>query len=284
MMAALWQRLRHGTALLVQQPDWSLFAGENWPGKIMDVPVADRFHAKQGRSIGRWRLQAGECRLTVYLKRHYRLPRWAGWLATLFPRHAWSPGLGEWQRLHVAARHGMPVPRAVAAGQWVGPWGRLRGFIAIEELADELPLHEAIPLAAKRLPSLAFAQWKRSLIVELVRLVRALHDQKLFHNDLYLCHFYIAEADTRLIPPDWRDRVHVIDFHRFGRSGLPGYARIKDLGQLLYSSDVDGLTDRDRWRFWRHYRGGPERHWLRWAILFKCGRYQRHNAKRRKRQ
>src|SRR5260221_7400436 len=41
MMAALWQRLRHGTALLVQQPDWPVFAGADWPKNIMEVPVVD---------------------------------------------------------------------------------------------------------------------------------------------------------------------------------------------------------------------------------------------------
>jgi hypothetical protein len=64
---------------------------------------------------------------------------------------------------------------------------------------------------------------------------------------------------------------------------LPGYARIKDLGQLLYSSDVAGVTDRDRMRFGQQYRGGPERHWLLRAIQFKCRQYQRHKTRRRKR-
>ena len=284
MIAALWGRLRHGVALLFQQPDWPAFVGEDWPQRIMDVAVHDRFHAKQGRTIARWSLDSNDRRLTVYLKRHYRLPRWAGWLATLFPDHGWSPGLGEWQRLRSAVEHGVPAPRAVAAGQWVGPWGRLRSFIAIEELADELPLHEAIPLAARRLSPLAFARWKRELIVELVRLVRLLHDRRWFHNDLYLCHFYIAEADTRQVPASWRERVHLIDFHRYGQARFTAaYARVKDLGQLLYSSsNVAGITDHDRLCFWRCYRGARERPWLRRAILFKCGRYQRHNARKRK--
>lgn len=283
MIAALWDRVHRGAALLFQQPDWPAFAGADWPQRIMDVAVHDRFHAKQGRTIARWSLKSNGRRLTVYLKRHYRLPRWAGWLATLLPRRAWSPGLGEWQRLQIAVQHGVPVPRAVAAGQWVGPWGRLRSFIAIEELADEIPLHEAIPLAAKRLPPLLFARWKQELIVELVRLVRLLHDRRFFHNDLYLCHFYMADSDTGRIPSSWRDRVHLIDFHRFGRAAITAaYARVKDLGQLLYSSDVEGITDRDRLRFWQHYRGERERPWLRRAILFKCGRYQRHNARKRK--
>ena len=232
MIAALWRRLRDGAAHFVQQPDWAEFAGENWPVRIMDVAVRDRFHAKQGRSIGRWRLDAHDRSLVVYLKRHYRLPRWAGLLAAFFPGRAWSPGLQEWQRLQVAARQGLPVPRAVAAGQWAGPWGRLRGFIAVEELAGMLPLHEAVPLAAKRLPPPLFRRWKRGLILELVRLVQMLHRRGWFHNDLYMCHFYIPETLTLALPESWHDRIHVIDFHRFGRAA----------GHVLRSRQGPGST------------------------------------------
>ena len=49
----------------------------------MQVEVTDRFSAKQGRSTGRWVLQAGGSRLVVYLKRHYQLPWWLGLLTSL---------------------------------------------------------------------------------------------------------------------------------------------------------------------------------------------------------
>jgi hypothetical protein len=283
MIGLLWSRLRRSTAHLIHQPDWPRFAGHDWPARIMDVPVTDRFHVKQGRSIGRLRLRSNDRTLTVYLKRHYRLPRWAGLLATLFPSRPWSPGLQEWQRLEEAARHGVPVPRPVAAGQWAGPWGRLRGFLAVEELTGELALHEAIPLAAQRLPPDSFVRWKRGLMREMLRLVRMLHERSLFHNDLYLCHFYISEADTQAIPASWSNRVHLIDLHRLCRRRFTSFLnRAKDLAQLLYSSQVQGVTDRDRLFFWQHYRGASSRALLRWAILFKCRLYRRHNAKRRR--
>ena len=117
---------------------------------MLTLDVPDREHRKQGRAIGRWTLTAEDGRtLVVYLKRHFELPRRHGWLAKLLPGRAWSPGLQEWDNLQRAAAAGLPVPRAVAAGEWRGPGGRLQSFLAVEELADQWPLHEAIPLAAE---------------------------------------------------------------------------------------------------------------------------------------
>jgi heptose I phosphotransferase len=256
----------------------------------MQLEITDRFHAKQGRSTCRWKLpespgQPASSGLTVYLKRHYRLPWWQGLLATLWPAGNWSPAYQEWQHLEWAHQQGVPVPRVVAAGEFIGPWCRLRSFLAVEELADMLPLHEAIPLAGQRLAPLEFRRWKRSLVAELARLTRLLHDRRTFHKDLYLCHFYIARADTGALP-DWRGRVYLIDLHRLTRHPLTWRLwQVKDLAQLLYSTDVPGLDDRDRLCFWRDYRGPgpwrPAQTWLRALVLFKWRRYSRHNARRK---
>jgi heptose I phosphotransferase len=281
---SLWQRLARGVRRVRQRPDWARFAGADWPERIMEVAVTDRFHAKQGRSTGRWVLQAGGERLGVYLKRHYVLPRWRGLLAALWPAAGWSPALEEWDHLEWARREGMPVPAAVAAAEYVGPWGRLRSVLAVEELTGMLPLHEAIPAAAAALPPPDFLRWKRGLVAEVARLARALHDRRRFHKDLYLCHFYVLEGDTRTVPA-WAGRVHLIDLHRLARH--PWTWRVwqaKDLAQLLYSSEVAGVDPRDRLRFWRLYLGPGRRsrvgRWLRRAVLFKASRYRRHNARK----
>jgi heptose I phosphotransferase len=247
----------------------------------MHVPVTDRFHAKQGRSIGRWVLDADGQRLVVYLKRHYRLPRWLGLLATLHPGAGWSPAVQEWKHLEWARAGGMPVPEAVASGEYIGPWGRLQSFLAVEELTGMLPLHEAIPAAYHALDPVSFACWKRGLISEMAGIVRSLHQRRWFHKDLYFCHFYIAEDDTHTLP-NWTGRVRMIDFHRLAkhRWSWPIWQG-KDLAQLLYSSDVEGVTARDRFRFWQAY--GPRedhstyRRWLAHYVRMKAGRYQRHN-------
>jgi heptose I phosphotransferase len=280
-VSSLWRRLRRGVRLLRRASDWARFAGEGWEDRIMAEPVTDRLHEKQGRSIGRRIFADGRQQLSVYLKRHYKLPWWRGVMATLFPDRAWSPGLQEWQHLVWARSEGLPVPRPVAAGQTVGPWFRLQGFLAVEELHGMLPLHEAVPLAASRFDAVTFASWKRGLTAELARLARELHRRKVFHKDLYFCHFYIPESFTRSAPANWLNRVMMIDLHRLGRHTLTAaWWQAKDLAQLLYSSEVDGVTARDRVRFWKLYRTGwpgrPPGEWLLPLVRWKWRFYQRH--------
>jgi heptose I phosphotransferase len=275
---------------VLQAPDWALFAGPAWPERIMQVEVTDRFSAKQGRSTGRWVLQAGGSRLVVYLKRHYQLPWWLGLLARAWPACYWSPALREWQHLDWARSRGVPVPRTVAAGERVGPGCRLQSFLAVEELTDMLPVNEAVPLARAQLGPAGFRRWKRGLAAEMARVARLLHDQRRYHKDLYLCHFYLHQDDTTTPAPagGWAGRVFLIDLHRLERHPWtwPLWL-VKDLAQLLYSSAIPGVDLRDRLWFWRCYRGpgapSQTRGWLRRGVLLKWRLYQRH-AQRRKRR
>src|SRR5262249_35299749 len=215
------QMRREGRWRVLQEPDWARFAGAGWQGRIMQVEVTDRFSAKQGRSTGRWVLEGAAGRLVVYLKRHYRLPRWLGWLARAWPGGGWSPALREWANLAWARGRGVPVPRAVAAGGGGGAGGGVRGFLAgggvagrgaghesgsqssraVEELPGMLPVNEAAPVAGATLPAEGFRRWKRGLAVEMARLAHLLHDRRRFHKDLYLCHFYLRQDDTTTASP-----------------------------------------------------------------------------------
>jgi heptose I phosphotransferase len=283
MSASFWQRLCRGTAIHEQRSDWPQYVGEDWPEQIMDVAVTDRFHAKQGRSTGRWILRGPRGPLSVYLKRHYRLPRWRGLLATVWPAHGWSPALEEWRHLEWARGGGLPVPEAVAAGEYIGPWGGLRSFLAVEELVGMLPLHEAIPAAARQLPAPIFRRWKESLVTELAGLVRRLHAQRRFHKDLYLCHFYIPAFLTEQ-HAGWDWQLHMIDLHRLGHHPVTWPVwQIKDLGKLLYSSELSGVDEFDRLQFWQAYAGESAQGWAgrlwRWCISFKARGYRRHNRR-----
>jgi tRNA A-37 threonylcarbamoyl transferase component Bud32 len=287
---SLWRRLLLGVRRWRQRPDWPHFAGANWAERIMDLAVTDRFHAKQGRSAGRWIVTNSAAeqtrRLSVYLKRHYELSWWRGWLATLWPWRNWSPAWQEWRQLEWARQQGVPVPRSVAVAEYVGPWGKLRSCLAVEELAGMLPLPQAIPLAAVRQDARSFRHWKRGLAAEMARLTRMLHDRRCFHKDLYLCHFFIPSQDTRGVPAEgWRGRLHLIDLHRLAHHPLTWrILQTKDLAELLYASGIVGVDARDRLAFWRAYCGdGPHRPrcwWTRWFVLYRWRRYCRHNARR----
>lgn len=251
----------HGTLLtrLVRGTRWSWRSERHTStlpadldATVMSLESADRHHAKQGRLTARVRFDAGAASLSVYLKRHYQLP-WLNRLAALLhPAGRHSPASAEWAHLERARSLGIPVPEVVAVGEWVGPWGALRSYLMVAELVGHSPLHEAIPELASTLEPAAFETLKRSLVIEMAEIAAKLHDAHAFHKDLYLCHFFL---DRSPIPRQGR-RLCLIDLHRLAvhRWTAPRW-RWKDLGQLLFSTlGVPGIEDRDRLRFWMHYR------------------------------
>jgi heptose I phosphotransferase len=251
----------HGTLLtrLVRGTRWSWRAQRHLdalPGdldsRIMTLESDDRLHAKQGRSTARVRFDDGPASLSVYLKRHYQLP-WLNRLAALFdPKGRHSPASAEWAHLERARSLGISVPEVVAVGEWVGPWGALRSYLMVAELVGQAPLHEAVPELASTMEPARFSSLKRSLVIEMAEIAAKLHSAHAFHKDLYLCHFFLDRG------PDAQPgrRLCLIDLHRLAvhRWTSPRW-RWKDLGQLLFSTQgVRGIDDRDRLRFWMHYR------------------------------
>ncbi len=272
----IFSRWFRGYEKVLSTSDWDTHFSENWKDTIMSVVVTDRLHEKQGRSIARWSITP---EFVVYLKRHYKLPFRDGLRAVLFPKRAASPGLQEWEHLAIAAKLNIPIPKAVAVGEWLQPKGKLSSFIAVQELTNQLGLHEAIPLASQKLSAVEFRRWKNGLIKELVRLSHLLHSHNYFHRDWYLCHFYILENDIISVPENWAGRVTVIDLHRMTHQRLKSFLyRAKDLAQLLYSSTPVGITLRDRLLFWALYRRSISRSgWVKWLALRKWKLYQRHD-------
>lgn len=245
---------------------------------IMSWRSDDRHHAKQGRSTARFRLDGPAGRLAVYLKRHDRLPWMQRLRALVLPGDAATPGAAEWRHLERARGLGIAVPEVVAVGERIGPRGRLQGFLMLAELVGREALNEALPGLSRTLCREDFARLKRQIIAEMAAIAATLHNADLFHKDLYLCHFFLDPA------PGARPggRLTLIDLHRLGRHRLATARwRVKDLGQLLFSTlDVAGIDDRDRLRFWSHYRRRAglrsSRWWLR-AIRAKAARYRAHN-------
>jgi heptose I phosphotransferase len=277
---SLWDRLVRGTR-------WSWAAERHLAAlpadldaTVMDWHTPDRHHAKQGRSTARVRLDAPSASLSVYLKRHHRLPWPSRLAATLDPAGRHSPAAAEWAHLERVRALGIAVPEVVAVGERIGPWGRLQGYLMVADLVGWLPLHEAIPALRAALDPARFAATKRALAAELAAMAATLHRAHAFHKDFYLCHVFLDMGPTAAAGR----RLALIDLHRLGQHRLTAPRwRWKDLGQLLFSTyGVEGVDDRDRLRFWKHYRRGLRLRLARWQgrlVRAKAARYLAHNRK-----
>jgi heptose I phosphotransferase len=251
---------------------------------VMDFESVDRLHTKQGRSTARVILHHAGRPLAVYLKRHFRLP-WHARMAALFnPAGGHSPAAAEMAHLERVRALGINVPEVVAAGERIGPRARLQSFLMIAELTGCHALNEILPGLAERFDSTGFAALKGRIIAEMARITATLHRARVFHKDLYLCHFFLgAHSD---LPASPQLEVSLIDLHRMEEHRLwPDWWRWKDLGQLLYSTDgVPGISRRDCMRFWTKYcrLAGIKPRGLGLAMTsLRAARYRGHNRKRR---
>jgi heptose I phosphotransferase len=251
---------------------------------VMSLQTRDRFHAKQGRSTARVVLHEAARPLPVYLKRHYRLPWPARLAALLDPAGRHSPAAAEWQHLERVRKLGINVPDVVATGERIGPGAGLQSFLMLAELTGSTALNELLPQLAARLDHSRFAALKRQVVQEMATITATLHRARVFHKDLYLCHFFLDPG--RDDPGSLAPELTLIDLHRLKQHRLfPGWWRSKDLAQLLYSTaGVSGITARDCARFWKCYRrlAGIKRPALDALIVrFRAARYRKHNRKQR---
>ncbi len=95
---------------------------------------------------------------------------------------------------------------------------------------------------------------KRAVLTEAGRLTAAMHAAGVCHRDYYACHLMANAAKL----DKGEAELAVIDLHRARvHRRLPGHARIRDLGALLFSTSAMSLTERDRMRFVAAYAGTP---------------------------
>lgn len=273
-----WQRLVRGSRWTWLDERFRSALPVDLDETVMAIESSDRFHAKQGRSTARVVFHGLSGPLPVYLKRHVRLP-WTSRLAALVdPRGKHTPGAAEFAHLERARKMGLAVPEVVAAGERIGPWGRLQSFLMIAELTGSLPLNEAMPVLVEQLDPAAFASLKRGLTREMAVIAATLHRANTFHKDLYLCHFFLDM--TKLDQPG--NRLALIDLHRMAEHRFwPVRWRCKDLGQLLFSVEgVPGIEQGDMLRFWARYRKLMGLKFSRWQgrmAASKAALYSRHN-------
>lgn len=275
---SFWQRLVRGIRWSRLAEPFRNALPKDLDATVMSLESRDRLHAKQGRSTARVIFHESSGPLSVYLKRHYRLPWWSRLAALVHPLGRYTPASAEWDHLERARSLGIPVPRVVAVGERIGPWGRLQSFLMVAELTGCQALNEVLPGLSESLEPADFLTLKRGLIAEMVAITVKLHRARMFHKDLYLCHFYL---DTGRLASDG-SKLSLIDWHRLAehRWSSPWW-RWKDLGQLLFSSlDVAAIDDRDRIRFWVQYRKRLGLRCPRWQsrmIAMRAARYRAHN-------
>ena len=277
-LGTLVERLTRGVRWTWTSDEYRAALPDDLDASVMALESTDRLHAKQGRSTARVRFDSPWGPLSVYLKRHYRLPLLARLAALVNPSGRHTPAASELRHLQIARSLGIPVPDAVAAGERIGPWGALQSFLMVAELAGARELNELLPQLAETMRPDDFARLKRELIVEMAGIAARLHGARAFHKDFYLCHFFL---DTSLPPAG--SRLTLIDLHRLARHRLTGIRwRWKDLAQLLYSTfEIAQIDDRDRARFWMHYRRAARPRFPRWQrlrVMAKAARYLKHNS------
>lgn len=253
---------------------------DDFESRVWSIGGGDRRHSKQGRSTERVRLVGPAGVVSVYLKRHARLGLTARAAARLDPGGAHTPGEAERRHLEHARALGIRVPDVVAAGACFGPNWEARSYLAVAELTGMTALHEAIPLLRARLDEGSFARFKGAMTAALAEVAARLHGRRCFHQDLYLCHFFVdvEEAAAGRVEPT------LIDWHRMVERRLtPLYKQAKDLAQLLYSTyEVEALDDVDRSRLTAEYTralGGGGHAALVWLAGWKASRYLRHNRR-----
>ena len=133
-LGSLWSRLRRGVRWAWMSDDYRAALPGDLPETVMTLAATDRHHVKQGRHTARVRFDSPWGDLTVYLKRHERLP-WAARVgAILHPAGRFTPAAAEAFALEQARELGIAVPDVVAAGEEIGPWGTLRSFLMVAEL------------------------------------------------------------------------------------------------------------------------------------------------------
>lgn len=282
---SLWDRLIRGVRWSWIDDRYRSALPADFDATVMTLESRDRLHAKQGRSTARvvfHRAYPAEGRpLSVYLKRHFQLPWPARLSALVNPKGRHSPGAAEWAHLERARALGVPVPEVVAIGERIGPWAKLQSYLVVAELTGCKELNEALPVLADRMDGESFERLKRRIVKEAARISATIHKARMFHKDLYLCHFFLDLERLAVDPGDVQ--LTLIDLHRLQEHRLwPDRWRRKDLGQLLFSTEgVAGVTPRDALRFWVHYlreADVPRPEWQARLIRLKAARYSAHNA------
>lgn len=204
--------------------------------------------------------QPGPSSLRAHLKRHWsRGP--AGWLAARLSGRRWvPPGLAEAEAAAACQRAGVATMTILAAGTQPGRWAwQADSFL----LTEELPGRPADDFWQDRVAPAEDPQVRSNLLAVLADTARRLHAARLFHRDLYWCHFFVHETEPA------RFAVALIDLQRVCRSRVLAWRwQLKDLAQFVFSVPEGCLSLEERMHWFRRYRqvealSAADRLWFR---------------------
>lgn len=157
----------------------------------------------------------------------------------------------EWQAIQHLHAHGIDSMTIAGYGQRGKNPASRQSFLITDELTNTMSLEHLGRQWQQRPPSLAT---KRLLIKKLAQIARTMHESGLNHRDFYLCHFLLDKsfAETNEITED--TRLYLIDLHRAQiHNVVPLRWRVKDIGSLYFSAMEVPLSQRDLFRFIKHY-------------------------------
>lgn len=196
-------------------------------------------------------------------------------------RPTYSSAAREMHFIKRLAQIGVPSLRSIAFGQeMTGIWER-RSFGLTAEL-DGQSLEKLVEQWRLNPKSMPDSNERHDLIRQLGLLVRLLHENDLFHRDLYLSHVFLTRNS------DGRPVLRLIDLARMiEKPWNPRRWAIKDLAALAFSAPSPFVTRVDRFRFLYHYLGDRSesegkrtvRRWLD-DVSSKAARMARHDQRR----
>ena len=233
---------------------------------------ADALVEKTGRSTARYLIDLAGEPVGIYLKKYSGLSWWTrNWTC-----ESNFPGPREWGNIQRVQEMGIRTaePIVVAADRKHA----CQSLLATRELKGYEELHIFIRRRLAGEMSQETWELKQRIIERLADTARTLHQARLYHQDFYLCHFFIREDQSQ---PCGFDLI-LIDLLRLAHSWRSRW-QVKDLAQLLFSSDLAGIQPEDRLRFFKRYLGvdrltGAARR-LRMRVEWKAWLYHRHNKK-----
>jgi len=149
----------------------------------------------------------------------------------------------EKQVLELLKEQGLIVPTVFGyAAKGLNP-ARKKSFVLLEAMEPSISLEDL----ALQQEKIGFRQ-KKNLITSVANIAKIIHQNGVFHRDLYLCHFLLLPSSIEA------PKLAIIDFHRARQfKKLPKRFRKKDLAGLYFSSMIANLTKHDRCRFLKTY-------------------------------